>query len=45
MIDFQAKLITGIVSLVVLICWVMINSAAQKTDELLSLYHINNIQQ
>ncbi|EGC0560950.1 hypothetical protein H8V07_003621 [Salmonella enterica] len=45
MIDFQAKLITGIVSLVVLICWVMINSAAPKTDEQLSLYHINNFQQ
>ncbi|ATI83631.1 hypothetical protein CGA24_00550 (plasmid) [Salmonella enterica subsp. enterica] len=44
MIDFQAKLITGIVSLVGLICWVIINSADPKTDELLSLYHINNFQ-
>ncbi|EDD4953405.1 hypothetical protein BUX52_19200 [Salmonella enterica subsp. enterica serovar Infantis] len=45
MIGFQAKLITGIVSLVGLICWVMISSEEPKTDELLSLYHINNFQQ
>ncbi|EAM1290031.1 hypothetical protein K9X45_002974 [Salmonella enterica] len=45
MIDFQAKLITRIVSLVGLICWVMISSEATKTDKLLSLYHINNFQQ
>ncbi|EAT2902228.1 hypothetical protein EP463_19260 [Salmonella enterica] len=45
MIDFQAKLITGIVSLVGMICWVMISLEAPKTDELLSLYHINNFQQ
>lgn len=45
MIDFQAKLITGIVSLVALICIVSIQSEAPKSDELLSMYHINNFQQ